>query len=335
VGTLRLLLALTVLNWHYQIVPFNFLYSYSAVYVFLMISGFYISLVLDQRYGTTFGGTLTFYGNRLLRLLPACWIVLLICFVFMPTAPIHWNDFLLIPRAFLKFESVTDGGLFLGQMYTVTLELMFYAIAPLIVLRGLPWLIGAFAAAASYIAVTWWLALDPEIWQYRSFAGALPYFFAGALAYRLYLLAAKWDPAPRLVYAAVSLMAIVGWFSRSRFAVWTDDAMIFAFYAVTALAIPFLFIASKDSRSDRLIGDLSYPLYIVHVPAAWLIIHYYPDRTAGSAALVFCLSLSAAALLTFAIDRPIDSLRRRISNQFLARRRDNVAAIANLVPQVE
>ncbi len=33
-GTLRLLLALTVLNWHYPIVPFNFIFSYSAVLIF-------------------------------------------------------------------------------------------------------------------------------------------------------------------------------------------------------------------------------------------------------------------------------------------------------------
>ena len=73
-GVLRLLLALTVLNWHYPfVVPVNFIFSYSAVFIFMMISGFYISMVLDQRYGKGLRGTLEFYGNRLLRLLPAYW----------------------------------------------------------------------------------------------------------------------------------------------------------------------------------------------------------------------------------------------------------------------
>ena len=229
-GVLRLLLALTVLNWHYPfVVPVNFIFSYSAVFIFMMISGFYISMVLDQRYGKGLRGTLEFYGNRLLRLLPAYWTVLVLCRFFRPDAPIGWNDFVLIPQGFLHLEGVTEGNLYLGQMYTVTLELGFYAIAPLIVLKSLPWLLGAFAAAAVYTAATWWAGLNIASWQYNALPGMLLYFFAGALAYRLDLMAAKWRFAPLVGYLALPLIVWCGRLTPSAHSViWTNNFKVFA-----------------------------------------------------------------------------------------------------------
>jgi peptidoglycan/LPS O-acetylase OafA/YrhL len=137
-----MLLALTVLNWHYRVTPFNFIFSFSAVFIFMMISGFYMAMVIDQKYGTTPLGIITFYGARLVRLLPAYWVVLGLCYLFAlnPGAPARsiWeilNDVFIVPRAF--WETITGtvgggGGLYLGQMYTVALEMMFYAMAPLL-----------------------------------------------------------------------------------------------------------------------------------------------------------------------------------------------------------
>lgn len=214
----------------------------------MMISGFYISMVLDQRYGNDRAGILAFYGNRMLRLFPPSLAVLALCYLLLPDQPIGWSDVLLIPRPLLWQFGLTYQGLYLGQMFTMALELMFYPIAPFIVLRRLPLLVLAFAVTVIYTAATWWLGAETRSWQYEFFPGTLLYFFAGALAYRLYLKAVKWEVAPLLGYAALPLIVTVGWFSRSRMVIWTDNKDVFAFYAFTALAIPFLFIASKRCR---------------------------------------------------------------------------------------
>ena len=171
-GVLRLLLALTVLNWHYQFTHYNFIFSYSAVFLFMIISGFYISMVLDQRYGPGVKGALLFYGNRLLRLLPPYWVVFLATSAFNPPGGDWLNNLLLFPHALWAQLALTPGDsneLYFGQMLTVALEMMFYAIAPLIVLRV--WYIQAlaFAAAAALNGVLWWNGADAEAWQYQFF----------------------------------------------------------------------------------------------------------------------------------------------------------------------
>jgi peptidoglycan/LPS O-acetylase OafA/YrhL len=314
-----MLLALTVLNWHYRVTPFNFIFSFSAVFIFMMISGFYMAMVIDQKYGTTPLGIITFYGARLVRLLPAYWVVLGLCYLFAlnPGAPARsiWeilNDVFIVPRAF--WETITGtvgggGGLYLGQMYTVALEMMFYAIAPFIVLRKWP-VIVLFALSAAYTRVAWWYELPRDPWQYQFFPATLPYFLGGVLAYRLYLIVAKWRVAPFLGYAALPLGYVAAMISPSRDQIWTDNGAVFAFYAFAALAVPFLFIASKNCRWDRLVGDLSYPFYIVHVPAIWLVwaTPWLGGKEHGGLA-VLGLSIVFSVALYALVDRPVDKWR--------------------------
>ncbi len=43
-----------------------------------------------------------------------------------------------------------------------------------------------------------------------------------------------------------------------------DEPRFWFAYVAFAVAIPFIFCSTKKVAVDRLIGDLSYPLYIVH-----------------------------------------------------------------------
>jgi peptidoglycan/LPS O-acetylase OafA/YrhL len=314
-----MLLALTVLNWHYRVTPFNFIYSYSAVFIFMIISGFYMALVIDSNYGTTPKGILTFYGSRFLRLMPPYWVVLGLCYLFAlnpnvesPAVLDILNDVFIVPRAFWNTITGTVGdtaGLYLGQMYTVALEMMFYAIAPFIVLRKWP-VVVLFVLSVVYTCVAWWFELPREAWQYLFFPATLPFFLGGVLAYRLYLIVAKWKLAPFLGYAALPVGYVAAMLSPSRHVIWTDNAAVFAFYVFAALAIPFLFIASKNCRWDRLVGDLSYPLYIVHVPAIWLVwANPWLGGKEHGGHVVLGLSLAFSAALYILVDRPVDKWR--------------------------
>ncbi len=325
-GALRLLLALTVLNWHYQIAPFNFLFSYSAVYIFFIISGFYIAMVITEKYDTDRRGTFAFYENRLLRLLPVYYIVLFGGYLagqydlFDHGAWLLINQLLIFPQtlwATITLEPYGNGYLFLGQMYTVALEMMFYAIAPLIVLRRLPIIWTVFLLSAALNAAFWYQENKGEAlrtWQYDFFPSILMYFFAGVISYRFYVVAAKLRYSKWVGYGALPLIIICGWLSPSaRAIIWINDYRVFAFYALCAAAIPFLFIASERSRVDRFIGDLSYPLYVAHVPAIWIVwgTPWLGGRENGAAA-VLALALVFSLALTIFVDLPVERLRHRL-----------------------
>ena len=93
---------------------------------------------------------------------------------------------------------------------------------------------------------------------------------------------------------------------------WTNHISIYVFYLQCAASIPFIFVASRRWTADRIIGDLSYPLYIVHIPAIW-IVEATPwlggKENGGPAALG--LSLGFAGLLYLLVDRPVEYWRSR------------------------
>lgn len=77
-GTLRLLLAISVILFHVNANGFQLVGGGIAVEAFFIISGFYMSLVLDTKYTGRNRGYGLFITNRLLKLYPAYWTVLLL-----------------------------------------------------------------------------------------------------------------------------------------------------------------------------------------------------------------------------------------------------------------
>jgi peptidoglycan/LPS O-acetylase OafA/YrhL len=334
-GVLRLVLALTVLNWHYAVTPYyyNFIFSRAAVFVFMMISGFYIAMVLNEKYGWSVSGVLTFYSNRILRLMPPYWVVLVACILFEPArwfeelSPwFQFNNVLLFPQglwANLTLTRAESGYLHLGQMYTVALEIMFYAVAPFILFRSTRLLAGLLLATAALNGGLWLSGVEPVAWQYDFFPAVLMYFLLGALTYRFYLFVKDWPPAELIGYAALPLLITFGVLSRSARAVmWTNHISIYLFYAQCAASIPFIFIASRRWKTDRIIGDLSYPLYIVHVPAIWIVeaTPWLGGKEDGGLS-VLVLSFGFAGMLFLLVDTPIERWRKQIGEHCATRLR--------------
>ncbi len=78
-GLLRLLLAISVVLAHLQ-----FIFGYSligtrpAVQSFFIISGFYMSLILTEKYVGKKGSYFLFISNRFLRIFPIYWLTLIL-----------------------------------------------------------------------------------------------------------------------------------------------------------------------------------------------------------------------------------------------------------------
>jgi peptidoglycan/LPS O-acetylase OafA/YrhL len=134
-GILRLLLALSVAASHGAIIwKFNLVGGELAVQAFFIISGFYMSLILNEKYIGKNKSYKLFITNRLLRIYPVYWVVLI--FVIISTVAVAiltkghtlgaLNSYTIVkPNAF-SMGYFTFTNLFFGQD-----TLMFLGINPL------------------------------------------------------------------------------------------------------------------------------------------------------------------------------------------------------------
>jgi peptidoglycan/LPS O-acetylase OafA/YrhL len=346
-GVLRMFLALSVLNAHF---PFSdsiiFINPFVAVCCFFIISGFYMSLVLDGKYRGAVG---RFYLNRALRLYPinialvGAW-GLVCCVGILDPTPFKWlqslqasagfppniaiplaDRLLVFANQILVFPCVlwqnltlqylsSQSPLVFGQMYTIGLEVMFYAIAPFIVVRGigalLVWTILAISVHFGLGAA----GLPERPWQYEFFPGILVFFLLGSLSYRLLLIVRDWHYPRWTGYLALPIFfTYCPWPDKH---IVTSDFGIDGLYVLTALLIPFLFEASRAARWDRHIGDLSYPVYASQFLVAMIAVSYFrvPFATAGHIVLPVVILTSISLLV--AVDYPVEVVRRRIARPF-------------------
>lgn len=329
-GLLRFVLALAVVAAHTQSntwVPFLGSDGGTPVAVFYVISGFYMALVLNTKY---LRSTLDFYRNRFLRLFPIYWVCLLFCcalalaysLALRPVGPFYvaannafspleiaWagvsNISVIGSDVFLLYGQVTgrhvSGLLFLAVIWSLGCEVVFYAICPLFA-RSLRTMIALLLIS---MALRLLIAAGAEwkwtAWNYYFFpSSALPFFLSGAIAYRLSLTLTlsglisniTSSPLSRTVIYLSLPLAVAFWgllsFPMNR------ESLI----AVSVVIIPLLFAVSKSSAVDARIGDLSYPIYLIHFGALifWAPLrHFIPQ--AWEFTLLVVVSIVASALM--------------------------------------
>ncbi|MHC1789464.1 acyltransferase family protein [Solidesulfovibrio sp.] len=349
-GLVRFLLAAAVVINHtgplYGLVMTD---AYMAIKVFFIISGFYMALILTEKYNGP-GQTRLFYSNRFLRLFPLYWTVLLLSLglslVFrfgLHTALLLgpwqlWLDKLtpataavlaaanltIVGQDLLFFSHITDAGsltlsadalyratpawffLLIPQAWTISLELVFYALAPWLV-RQKTGLLATLAGASFGLRAMVYLADLPfDPWKQRFFPVECGFFLLGILAYRLYA-ALKPVPIPRTTLWQVSglyVAAIVGYQFLPGFM-----GKELYLYAATVLSIPFLFRLTKKMTLDRTIGELSYPIYITHWTVI-MVVEYAWGRAHLPVAALAATILVSLALNRFVAD-PIERFRQR------------------------
>jgi peptidoglycan/LPS O-acetylase OafA/YrhL len=208
-----------------------------------------------------------------------------------------------------------------GQAWSLASELLFYALAPFVVRR--PRRIVALLAAS--LALRWGLifglGFSSEVWGYNFFPGTLCLFLLGSLAYHLYA-RIKARAGARTVGVvlggAMTLFALASMWKGGGVllidrATGYDTPALWLAYIGFAVSLPFLFAASKSNTIDRWIGELSYPLYLVHGLTIGVVFGKL-HRPAGDLAWevgVVLLSLAAAIALFMLVDRPVDAWRHR------------------------
>ena len=348
IGAWRFALAALVVVYH-LVLPLRPLGTY-AVFGFYLLSGYLMTRVLHERYGYDARGRLLYAGNRLLRIFPPYWAalafaaVLLVRFgeaalaahpalrAFEGPGELLANLILVYP-AWVPWEYTPR---WVPPSWSLTVELVFYLLIGLGVSRTLPRVLVWLALSIGYVAWTYAAGLD---WRFRYFAvgaASLP-FALGALLY--FLTRARAPLAGRearpwlLAWAAVVLGA-----AAAYGAAYLQGAHLFAgacyeagLYLSLALAAVALHRLARGARCvglspamDRRLGDLSYPLYLLHWPV-WLLaataVAGAPFPPSPSAvglqafAVAVPLLLGLSTILHHGIERPLEVLRATLRSR--------------------
>ena len=340
-GILRTIFALAVAIAHaggiFGYVPMN---GDAAVQAFYVVSGFYMALVFTEKYSALANPALTFWLNRYLRLAPpyillagiSLWVVnrgLLDGLDLRVQLLIMLSQLSMLGQDIFAFVAVdqTSGNLFfvknfhtlggtsaapllsflpIPQGWTLGLEAAFYLLVPLLVrCRTLTLSLLAAAILVLHVAGMYLLGLRGDPWTYRFFPFELAVFLFGMLAYRA--MRVGWVSRHRaIIFTALVAVAIVYHYIPGG---WTEKRWVYIL--AFSLSVPTIFQYTRASALDRLIGDLSYPLYIVHLLAFSVVRNFIGGQWVIPVELA--AAIGCALLITLLIERPIDRLRDWLS----------------------
>ena len=208
--------------------------------------------------------------------------------------------------------------LLVPQAWSLSVELYFYAVAPFIVKRGLKVLVGVALASFAVRVALWGLAdLNADPWSYRFFPSELMFFMLGAIAChacstgsaRNAALLGRSTGAWALhgLLAALAVGAVL--IGRADHPYDVGDVIASLATAGAFLVLPYLFAWTRNMRLDRLVGELSYPVYISHVLVIWIIGRGTYDVDALDFLCIALLTLLVGAAIYRWVDAPIDRLR--------------------------
>jgi peptidoglycan/LPS O-acetylase OafA/YrhL len=350
-GSIRLFLALSVLISHAVVLDIEIVPGKVAVQAFFIISGFYMSLILNEKYKNS--SLFVFYTNRFLRLFPTYFFVLLLSFtalyvfdvgIFTRSEKLRQvltgNPFMALSHLWTSVAILGQDILFLlginpadysfhwdlagnasvrawrftlvPQAWSLSMELYFYLLAPFILRLGIRWVALFFLASLGLrVSIVVIGGAEYDLFLRRFFPAELCLFLAGYFSYVLY-------KKPR-GHQHQYLIGLLAWATLLLVLILYNQ--IHEKYALTLLAFsvatltPCIFSLSKDNRIDRFLGNISFPIYMVH----FLVIACLDDcMEEYSLWMLLSLVFVIALAVHYGIEMPIDYWRQRRVKPFRA-----------------
>jgi peptidoglycan/LPS O-acetylase OafA/YrhL len=304
-GIIRLLLALTVVIAHTNPVFGNkMIIGITSVHAFFIISGFYMALILNEKY--TDNKTYKLYiSNRFLRLFPVYWLVLILT--------------ILLGVFAYSFSNVNGGPLqpFLNQSFNMSGWAIFQIVFSSITLLGQDVLMfmglnpetGNLYFSATHTSL-WHYMIVPQSWTVgveivfyliapflvRRNAVTLVIIILASLLLRVVLYHYGYDQDPwtfrflptemaffmsgALAYKGYKILKakeinkplnisilvfVIGITLFFQYIPVGLEYKQWSYYILIAITTPFIFNFTKRSKIDHWIGELTYPVYMSHI----------------------------------------------------------------------
>ena len=335
-GTYRTLLAMMVVVFHLGGV---FALGYYAVFGFYILSGYLMTYIMQNNYGYNLRGRASYALNRFLRIYPVYWVSavvsLLLIYIFGQQYTTYYHSQIYTPnnlesilRNIFLFFPNKQSPMLTPPAWALTVELFFYICIGLGLSKNPRITFVWFVISVIY---TIWLNFKGLGLEYRYFsivAASLP-FSTGALVFHYrHKFKEITRPysynryAPVLLYAFICLNWFVGYFMGTL-----EGISFYINYLLCALMIILLFdiqdLPFISRRLDKLLGDFSYPIYVIHLQTGLVVLFVislagFEIKRRGlvlafvSLPVIFLFSW----LITVSVERPVELIRNRVRPRY-------------------
>jgi len=321
-GLLRFVLALIVL-WHHLGDNLGFP-AYISVWGFYLLSGFLMCLIMNEQYEFSRPGKLHYLKDRLFRIFPAYWIsillsILLICFI--PADFVNnYHVALKIPTDILIWlKNIFIVGLRPGfsirltpPAWALNIELIYYIVIGFVTARSFKLTL---AATVLFFLLCCYMVFKSQS-PYSEIAGSgFPFMLGGCLYFIL-----KKNKYRNNNYVAANIIVltllllsflVINLLDYIPFRFW-----LLAYQAVFPgfVAILFFTVSEKFKKSDKILGDMSYYIYLLHWQIG-LVLTYFGGFIKGNYLVLVSIPivLAISFILVLKFDPVILRLKQRLS----------------------
>jgi len=319
-GAYRYLLASLAIFSHFHPIYFGRL-NWTGMYAlfgFYVLSGYLMTRVLHETYGFTTRGIGHFLWNRALRIYPTYWVAAIASVLVVTALPGTVAIYTRVMGVPTTLEGVLQNTFIFGlhawrsprivtPAWSLHVELCFYVLMALGLSRSLRAVLVWVVASLIYTAALVDAHVDFALRYSTIGAASLP-FSVGALAYfvgRRVRPPQRWAPFAVAVFLAIDLGAI-------RL---VPDVMLHGFYlGLVCNAVAVICLAQVRVRSlpgiigriDRLLGDLTYPMFLLHLPVAYVWTAVLHAQGRPSSEMLMLLGMPVLNLVAYGVVRLVD-----------------------------
>lgn len=294
-----------------------------AVSGFFVLSGYLIAHVLDGRFqsldasGNRRIAVGAFYLSRFLRIFPVYWLILFATAIAFAVLGLQGGyrgvvneleNALLFGYGFryLGFVNEPLGGfglsthLIMPQVWTVTLDVVFYLAAPFVLLHAFSRRVMLVLGVIACLLFAWRAHTVPA-WFISFYSFGWVYWVAFLLGAETRLSGWRFGPAWAGLVSVVLVMA--AWLPLGQAPVLWQLLTLPAF----AVLISFLGARKETPPLDRFLGELTYAIYLLQLPVLNALQQLHVPRYA---LWTVVLTLILAVFVSVGIERPLDRFRR-------------------------
>ena len=323
IGTFRLVMAMIVAGHHSALWPWGLRWGLPCVNAFFMISGYCVSALAkrhfrvssDQTAAEAWAEAWSFWRDRLLRLFPQYWFWLAASAVVVLVLHRHWVfqtgnpnwvnvlcNITVFPVSFWMYIPPLASLFLIPQAWSLSVELIFCVIFPAVQRwRAIGWVL-VIGGLAVFVLATAGVLTPTEYFNYRLPPAAFPFFMLGRARY------CRDKVMQVTIIGVLSLDVLLVW-SLGRMGVGCNLEILWG--AMLGYLILCLTTMLHPRGWDRLIGNLSYGVYLSHIVLLALLL------PAGMpipqlAAVVTISAVLAGGLSFLLIEAPINRFRYRL-----------------------
>lgn len=198
--------------------------------------------------------------------------------------------------------------LFLKQAWTISLELYFYLLVPFIIRINKSILIIITIILFSTRFYFYSLGYISIPWSYQFFPFELGFFIVGLLAYKWYIKNKTSLFNSSITKYIIPSLVLITFSYQFVF----EDSLVkkYIYLFIFAIGIPFMFEKTKNSKLDRIIGETSYPIYMIHGLIGLILTILIPPNNWLYGMIVLTISFTISIIFNRTVTPYIENYRQ-------------------------